>query len=96
MPPRDLLVVFNFEQLCRRILDVDEDCDRVKGCPYHIVVVPMLHGWRKRQTDDIPAAVEETLQRMLMVDGQGRWCEYPEVSDLAEEFLRRSGGIRAG
>jgi hypothetical protein len=81
-------VEFHFTQLCRRLLDIDDECSHNKGCPADFAALPMARAWRDGQTGEaLPQTVADTLRRILSADGQGRSCEFGEIKFYAKRFL---------
>lgn len=76
-------MIGSVEQICRRIIELDSTCSVEKGCP-----AELSWAWVKAAKEDFPE--DETLDQMLRADGQGRGCEFAEISYLAHKRLDRS------
>lgn len=84
----DEKVIFHFRQLCTRLVEVDSECNDVKGCPASFVAQPVIEHWRNQHRFTVvPESVRTALSLMLSEDGQGRWCEFEGIKYRAEKFL---------
>lgn len=74
-------------QLCRRLLDIDPEHSKEKGCPAHYAAFPMIEAWVK-SGEPVP----QVISSMLGANGQDRACEIIEIQYLAQKYLTDSGG----
>ena len=74
-------------QLCRRILDIDRQCSREKGCPADYAAFPMVEAWLKARGLKNFVDAPETIRRILTTGGDGRAWEIDDIQQYAREFL---------
>lgn len=80
-----------FLHICRRILEINEECSGDMGCPYAVVVMPMITQWRLRaigRLPDPPPALDRALRGILSAASNGgRVCEIGEVKAHARAYI---------
>lgn len=80
-----------FLHICRRILEINEECSVDLGCPYQVVVMPMITEWRLRNIRRLQSpspALNRALRGIISATSNSEHtCEISEVKTHARVYI---------